>query len=84
MLGGIELVKASGELAGKRFRIGDKPLKLGRASSNDIGIAGDERLSRIHCLFEPDGSGGNQRSPLPAILKVRRSFCILFLPTRSS
>ena len=58
MLGGIELVIASGELAGKRFRIGDKPLKLGRASSNDIGIAGDERLSRIHCLFEPDGSGG--------------------------
>ena len=57
MQGKLQLVVMSGVAAGKKFPIGNIPLRLGRASTSDICIA-DERLSRMHCLFEPNGSGG--------------------------
>lgn len=53
----LQLVVISGVAEGKTFPIGNVPLRLGRASTSDICIA-DERLSRMHCLFEPNGSGG--------------------------
>ena len=57
MHGKLQLLVVSGVAAGKRFPVGNAPLRLGRSSASDICIV-DERLSRMHCLFEPDGSGG--------------------------
>ena len=52
-----ELMITNGELAGRRFSVGDGGLRLGRSSSNDIHIS-DEGLSRNHCLFEAVGADG--------------------------
>lgn len=52
-----ELEIVNGELAGRRFKVPDGGLRLGRSSFNDIHIA-DEELSRSHCLFETVGSEG--------------------------
>ena len=52
-----ELMITNGELAGRRFSVGDGGLRLGRSSSNDIHIS-DEELSRNHCLFETVGADG--------------------------
>ena len=52
-----ELMITNGELAGRRFSVGDGGLRLGRSSSNDIHIP-DEELSRNHCLFETVGADG--------------------------
>ena len=52
-----ELMITNGELAGRRFAVGEGGLRLGRSSSNDIHIS-DEELSRNHCLFEPVGEAG--------------------------
>jgi hypothetical protein len=52
MSNSLHLIVLSGESAGRRYSVaGKKSLKLGRSSSNDIQIS-DERLSRMHCLFE--------------------------------
>ena len=52
-----ELQIENGELAGRRYAVGENGLRLGRSSSNDVIIA-DEELSRNHCLFEPVGQDG--------------------------
>ena len=52
-----ELLIENGELAGRRYAVGEAGLRLGRSSSNDVTIA-DEELSRNHCLFEPVGENG--------------------------
>jgi len=52
-----DLLVTTGELAGRRFAVGEGGLRLGRSSSNDIHIA-DEELSRNHCLFEAVGEEG--------------------------
>ncbi|MCR5751381.1 MAG: FHA domain-containing protein [Kiritimatiellae bacterium] len=52
-----ELIIVSGELAGRRFSVGEGGLRLGRSSSNDIHVP-DEGLSRNHCLFETSGESG--------------------------
>ena len=52
-----ELKIANGSLAGKRFKVGEGGVRLGRSSSNDIHVP-DEELSRNHCLFEPSGDSG--------------------------
>ena len=52
-----ELLVTNGELAGRKFSVGEGGLRLGRSSSNDIHIA-DEELSRNHCLFEAVGEEG--------------------------
>lgn len=53
----LHLVILSGESMGRRyFFSGQKSLRLGRSSSNDIQVS-DERLSRMHCLFERTGEG---------------------------
>ena len=52
-----ELQIENGELAGRRYAVGESGLRLGRSSSNDVSIA-DEELSRNHCLFEPVGEDG--------------------------
>jgi len=52
-----ELLIENGELAGRRYAVGEAGLRLGRSSSNDVTIA-DEELSRNHCLFEPVGEDG--------------------------
>ena len=52
-----ELVIENGELAGRRYAVGEGGLRLGRSSSNDVHIA-DEELSRNHCLFEVVGDDG--------------------------
>ena len=49
-----ELMITNGELAGRRFAVGEGGLRLGRSSSNDIHLT-DEQLSRNHCLFETVG-----------------------------
>ena len=53
----LELMVTNGPLAGKRFKIGEGGVRLGRSSSNDIHIP-DEELSRNHCLFEAVGEDG--------------------------
>ena len=52
-----ELQIENGELAGRRYAVGDGGLRLGRSSSNDVQIP-DEELSRNHCLFEAVGADG--------------------------
>ena len=52
-----ELYAVAGELAGRRFAVGEGGLRLGRSSSNDIHVP-DEGLSRNHCFFEPSGEAG--------------------------
>jgi len=52
-----ELKMVGGSLDGKRFKVGDGGLRLGRSSSNDIHVP-DEELSRNHCLFERFGDSG--------------------------
>ena len=52
-----ELLIENGDLAGKRFVVTDKGLRLGRSSSNDVHIP-DEELSRNHCFFETFGDEG--------------------------
>ena len=49
----LELLIMTGECAGKRFKVPESGLRLGRSSSNDLHIL-DEELSRNHCLFEID------------------------------
>ena len=49
-----ELLIENGPLAGKRFAVTEKGLRLGRSSSNDVHIP-DEELSRNHCFFETFG-----------------------------
>ena len=58
MAGRPELQVESGELAGRRYAVGEGGLRLGRSSSNDIHLSGDEELSRNHCLFEAVGDEG--------------------------
>lgn len=50
-----ELLIETGEMSGKRFKVGDAGLRLGRSSSNDIKVP-DAALSRNHCLFEASGA----------------------------
>ncbi len=57
MAGRPELQIENGELAGRRYAVGEGGLRLGRSSSNDIHL-GDEGLSRNHCLFEAVGADG--------------------------
>ena len=52
-----EIVIAGGVNAGKRYRVPEAGLRLGRSSSNDIHLP-DEELSRNHCLFEVSGESG--------------------------
>ena len=52
-----ELLIENGELAGRRYAVGENGLRLGRSSSNDVSVA-DEELSRNHCLFETVGEDG--------------------------
>lgn len=52
-----ELLIENGDLAGKRFAVTEKGLRLGRSSSNDVHIP-DEELSRNHCFFETYGDDG--------------------------
>ena len=52
-----ELMITNGDLAGRRFSVGDGGLRLGRSSSNDIHMP-DGELSRNHCLFETVGADG--------------------------
>ena len=52
-----ELLIENGDLAGKRFCVTEKGLRLGRSSSNDVHIP-DEELSRNHCFFECYGDDG--------------------------
>ena len=52
-----ELLIENGDLAGKRFAVSEKGLRLGRSSSNDVHIP-DEELSRNHCFFETFGEDG--------------------------
>ena len=52
-----ELLIENGELAGKKFAVSEKGLRLGRSSSNDVHIP-DEELSRNHCFFEVHGEDG--------------------------
>ena len=52
-----ELLIENGDLAGKRFAVTEKGLRLGRSSSNDVHIP-DEELSRNHCFFETFGESG--------------------------
>ena len=52
-----ELQIENGELAGRRYAVGENGLRLGRSSSNDMQIS-DEGLSRNHCLFEAVGEEG--------------------------
>lgn len=52
-----ELIITGGELSGRRYKLTDGSLRLGRSSSNDINIL-DEELSRNHCLFEAYGDSG--------------------------
>lgn len=52
-----EIVVETGDLAGKRFAVTEKGLRLGRSSSNDVHIS-DEQLSRNHCFFEIFGEDG--------------------------
>ena len=52
-----ELLIENGDLAGKRFVVTEKGLRLGRSSSNDVHIP-DEELSRNHCFFEAFGADG--------------------------
>ena len=80
-----ELMITNGELAGRRFAVGEGGVRLGRSSSNDIHLT-DEQLSRNHCLFETVGDSdirvtdlasangtylnGRQLEGDPAVLKV--------------
>ena len=52
-----ELLIENGDLAGKRYAVSEKGLRLGRSSSNDVHIP-DEELSRNHCFFETFGEDG--------------------------
>ena len=52
-----DLLVTTGELAGRKFSVGEGGLRLGRSSSNDIHMS-DGELSRNHCLFEPVGENG--------------------------
>jgi len=52
-----ELLIENGDLAGRRFAVGENGLRLGRSSSNDVHIP-DEELSRNHCFFETSGEDG--------------------------
>lgn len=52
-----EILIENGDLAGKRFAVSEKGLRLGRSSSNDVHIP-DEELSRNHCFFEIFGEDG--------------------------
>ena len=52
-----ELQIENGDLAGKRYAVSEKGLRLGRSSSNDVHIP-DEELSRNHCFFETFGEDG--------------------------
>ena len=58
MAGRPELQVENGELAERRYAVGEGGLRLGRSSSNDIHPSGDEGLSRNHCLFEAVGDEG--------------------------
>ena len=52
-----ELLVKNGELAGRRYTVGEGGLRLGRSSSNDVHL-NDGELSRNHCLFEAVGETG--------------------------
>ena len=52
-----ELLVKNGELAGRRYAVGEGGLRLGRSSSNDVHL-NDGELSRNHCLFEVVGETG--------------------------
>lgn len=52
-----ELLIENGDLAGRRFTVTEKGLRLGRSSSNDVHIP-DGELSRNHCFFESFGEDG--------------------------
>ena len=52
----LELLAVAGEIAGKRFKVGDGTIRLGRSSTSDIHIP-DEQLSRNHCIFETSADG---------------------------
>lgn len=52
-----EIIVLTGSNAGKRFKVTEKGLRLGRSSSNDI-HEDDLGLSRTHCIIERDGESG--------------------------
>jgi len=52
-----EIIVLSGSNAGKRFKVSEKGLRLGRSSANDI-HEDDLGLSRTHCIIERDGESG--------------------------
>ena len=47
----IEIVMLNGESAGKRYKVPQSGLRLGRSSTNEVSVK-DEELSRNHCMFE--------------------------------
>ncbi len=53
----LELLAVSGDISGKRFKVGNGTIRLGRSSTNDIHVP-DEQLSRNHCIFEALANGG--------------------------
>ena len=53
----LELLAVSGDISGKRFKVGNGTIRLGRSSTNDIHVP-DEQLSRNHCIFEASANGG--------------------------
>lgn len=52
-----DIIVQTGNLKGRCFAVGERALRLGRSSSNDIHVL-DEELSRNHCLFERSGETG--------------------------
>jgi hypothetical protein len=54
--GQVWLVGAGGEVDGKRYRLGEKILTIGRAPTNAIQVV-DEHVSRKHCQLRPAKGG---------------------------
>ena len=52
----IEIVVLNGESAGKRYKVPQSGLRLGRSSTNEVAVK-DEELSRNHCMFEKSADG---------------------------
>jgi general secretion pathway protein E len=42
---------------GRTIKVEDEPVSIGRHPDNSVALA-DEKLSRYHCVVEPDGAGG--------------------------
>ena len=50
------LIGMGGDVAGKRYHIGQRNITLGRAPTNYIQTT-DDKASRQHCQIKPEGSG---------------------------